>query len=203
MGKTQKAQQIYYNNMTLITKLVVIWHLLQNLLLHNTHYKACCYTTFTKLIATRHPLQSLIVTRHALQSLLLHNTLYKTYWYTTPYKAQKKHLAIFIEAYVCTWQYFIKSQNIIKSPKYYFGNILQKNAILLWQHFIKNPKLLIFGQTIILSKPKYYLAKILYYAQSPKLIIFGTTYFDILNSLANMQTHGKHKLFTTYLFYKI
>ena len=71
-----------------------------------------------------------------------------------------KHLAIFIEAHVHTWQYFIKSQNIFKSLKYYFGNILQKNAILLWQHFIKTPKLLIFGQTVILSKPKYYLAKI-------------------------------------------
>ena len=105
---------------------------LQNLLLHDTHYKACCYTSpFTKFVATQHPLQSLLVTRHALQSLLLHNTLYKTYWYTTPYKAQKKHLAIFIEAHVCTWQYFIKSQNIIlatfyKKTQYYFGNISSK-----------------------------------------------------------------------------
>ena len=85
MGKTQKAQQIYYNDMTLITKLVARRHLLQNLLLHDTHYKAYCYTaSFTKLVATWHLLESLIVTQHPLQSLLLHNTLYKTYWYMTP-----------------------------------------------------------------------------------------------------------------------
>ena len=85
MGKTQKAQQIYYNDMTLITKLVATRHLLQNLLLYNTHYKAYCYTTpFTKPVTTWHPLESLIVTQHPLQSLLLHNTLYKTNWYTTP-----------------------------------------------------------------------------------------------------------------------
>ena len=85
MGKTQKAQQIYYNDMTLITKLVARRHLLQNLLLHDTHYKAYCYTApFTKPVATWHSLESLIVTRHPLQSLLLYNTLYKTYWYTTP-----------------------------------------------------------------------------------------------------------------------
>ena len=163
------------------TKFVTTRHPLQSLLLHITLYKVRCYTApitkphcntacFTKPIATQHPLQNLLV----------HDTLQSPK--ETPgniYRSSCLHMAIFY-----------------KIPKYYFGNILQKNTILLWQHFIKNPKLLIFGQTIILSKSKYY-------AQSPKLIIFGTTYFDILNSLANMQTHGKHKLFTTYLFYKI
>ena len=69
----------------------------------------------------------------------------------------------------------------LQKPKYYFSNILHtkkkkkkkpniilavfyKSPILFWQHFIKNPKLLIFGQTIIPWKSKYYLAKILYYA---------------------------------------
>ena len=108
--------------------------------------------SITKLVATQHPLQS----------LLLHNTYYK---------AQEKYLAIFVKAQVCTWQYFTKSENIIKSPNTTFGNILSKtqilfwqhftkNSLLLWQHFIKNQTLLIFGQTIIPWKPKYYLTKI-------------------------------------------
>ena len=74
--------------------------------------------------------------------------------------------------------FFTKSQNIYKKPKCYFGNILQKNPILFWKHFTKKsnatsatfyqkPKTI--GQTISLSKPKYYFAKVLYYAQSPKL----------------------------------
>ena len=42
------------------------------------------------------------------------------------YKAQEKYLAIFVKAQVCTWQYFTKSENIIKSPNTTFGNILSK-----------------------------------------------------------------------------
>ena len=72
-------------------------------------------------------------TANLLQSLLLHNTYYK---------AQEKYLAIFVKAQVRTWQYFTKSQNIIKSPNTTFGNILSKTQILFWQHFTKNSLLL-------------------------------------------------------------
>ena len=125
MGKTQKAQQIYYNDMTLITKLVARRHLLQNLslhdtqslLLHSTLYKTRCYmalirkphcntTSFTKSVATQHPLQNLLV----------HDTLKSPN--ETPgniYRSPCPHLAIFY-----------------KIPKYF-----QKPQIFIWQHFTK------------------------------------------------------------------
>ena len=65
----------------------------------------------------------------------------------------------------------------IYKTQYYFGNYLQKpNTILVIIYkrlnitlatFYQKPKTI--GQTIILPKPKYYLAKELYYAQNLKL----------------------------------
>ena len=103
--------------------------------------------------------------------------------------------------------------NYLQKAQYFFGNYLQKpNTILATIYkrlnislatFYQNPKTI--GQIIILPKPKFYLTKELYYAQSPKLS-FGKTLFDILNSL----THGKHKItydilpiFQNNFFYKI
>ena len=134
MGKTQKAQQIYYTDMTLITKLVARRHLLQNLLLHDTQslllhstlYKTRCYmalirkphcntTFFTKSVATQHPLQNLLV----------HDTLKSPN--ETPgniYRSPCPHLAIFykIPKYFQKPQIFIW-QHFTKKMQYYFGNI--------------------------------------------------------------------------------
>ena len=157
---------------------------------------------------------------------MLHNNIFTKS--QTIYKSPNIILATFTKKTQFYFATFTKKTNIIlatstKSPilfgnylqkaQYFFGNYLQKpNTILATIYkrlnislatFYQNPKTI--GQTIILPKPKYYLTKELYYAQSPKLS-FGKTLFDILNSL----THGKHKItydilpiFQNNFFYKI
>ena len=63
-----------------------------------------------------------------LQSPLLHGTLTKSIATQHSYKA-------------CCYTviFFTKSQNIIKKPKCYFGNYLQKTQTLFWQLFTKSP----------------------------------------------------------------
>ena len=129
-------------------------------MLHGTS-KACCYTTLLKLVAIRHLKAHCYTT--LLQSLLLHGNI------------------------------FYKISNCLQKPKYYLGNYLQnpniilatiyKKPKLLWQLYFgifyqkeKKKKSKTIGQTIILPKPKCYLAKELYYAQNLKLF-FGKNIF--------------------------
>ena len=96
-----------------------------------------------------------------LQSQLLHGTLKLV---VTRHPKARCHMTIFFykisnylqKAQILFWQLFTKSSNTILAPS------------------IKKPKTI--GQTIILPKPKYYLAKELYYAQSLKLF-FGKNIF--------------------------
>ena len=73
-----------------------------------------------------------------------------------------KHLAIFIEAHVHTWQYFIKSQNIFKSPKYLFGNILQKKCNTTLATFHQIPKTINFWANSYSIKAQILFGKNLY-----------------------------------------
>ena len=163
---------------------------LQSPLLHDTlklvatcHLKVHCYTT---------PLTKPVATRHSLWSLLLHDTLYKACCYTAPYYKACYYMTpyykglcyvvifykisnYFIKSLILFWQHFTKDP-LQLNPNTILATFYKKPNTTL-ANFIKNPKLLIFGQKIILSKPKYYLAKILYYAQILKLIIFGNNIF--------------------------
>ena len=140
-----------------------------------------------------------------------------------------QNLKLFIKAQILSWQLLTKTPNTIlatiyKKPKYYFGNFLQKpniilatiykspilfwqlftkDLILLWQHFIKTPKLL--GKQLFYQSPDIIWQKnyIMLKTQNYSL---EKSYFDILNSL----THRKHKItydilpiFQNNLFYKI
>ena len=125
-----------------------------------------------------------------LQSSLLHGTLNKSvatrqYFYKISNYLQKAQIIfwhLFTKAQILFWHLFTKAE-------YYIGNYLQKPNIIL-KSFIKKPKTI--GQTIILLKPKYYLAKIITLCSKPKTQNYSLakTYFHILKSL----THGKHKL---------
>ena len=59
-----------------------------------------------------------------LQSPLLHDTLYKARYYMAPYYKVCYYTTLFIKP-IATWHLQI-SKYIIKKPKYYFSNILQK-----------------------------------------------------------------------------
>ena len=87
------------------------------------------------------------------------------------------------------WQLLQKAQTLfwqlLQKAQYYVG------PMSLWQHFIKNPKLLdkqLFYQSPIIIWQKNC---IMLKAQNYSL---AKTYVDILNSL----THGKHKLLMKY-----
>ena len=93
----------------------------------------------------------------------------------------------FIKSLILFWQHFTKDP-LQLNPNTILATFYKKPNTTL-ANFIKNPKLLIFGQKIILSKPKYYLAKILYYAQILKLIIFGNNIFWHAKSPSKYNNH--------------
>ena len=127
--------------------------------------------------------------------MLLHGTLKSValwqYFFTKSqiiYKKPKYYFGNYLQkAQIQFWQLLTKAQyylgnylqssilfwQLLTKTQYYLGNYFQKPNIIL-ASFIKKPKTI--GQTIILHKPKYYLAKELYYAQSRKLF-FGKNIF--------------------------
>ena len=150
------------------------------MLLHDASKSPLLHGTL-KPVATQHPKVHYYMA--LLQSQLLHGTLKLV---VTRHPKARCHMTIFFykisnylqKAQILFWQLFTKDPNIILVTIY-------KSSILFWQLFtkssntilapsIKKPKTI--GQTIILPKPKYYLAKELYYAKKPKLF-FGKNIF--------------------------
>ena len=89
-------------------------------------YKPYCYTTpyYKSLLLHGTLLQSPLLHDTLLQSPLLHDTLYKARYYMAPYYKVCYYTTLFIKP-IATWHLQI-SKYIIKKPKYYFSNILQK-----------------------------------------------------------------------------
>ena len=102
----------------------------------------------------------------------------------TIYKKHKYYFGNYLQKAQYNFGNSYKKPNIILATFTKKSNIILetfiKSPILFWQLyfgiFYKNKKTQTIGQTIILPKLKYYLAKELYYARSPKLF-FGKNIF--------------------------